>query len=294
MASAEHNAMKLLYSVIPEMIAEPIGWGPFQDHPEAYYFVSRFCEMSDDIPDLSDFPALLAELHKRGVSPDGMFGYAEVTFGGRNPQYFAPGDNWEKCFSNGLARCFDAEEETHGPDEELHQLREAIMALVIPRLLRPLETEGRKLTPRLVHGDLWDGNASVDVNTGNPMIFDPTPLYAHHEYEMAPWWPPRHKMTDAYIAEYIKHFPVSEPANDWKDRGLLYSLRFDMHASSLYTGNPRFRYIAMDTMRDLVKKYPLGYEGYANEKGLSNKSRETDYSHSHLPETRDTVAGAKV
>jgi protein-ribulosamine 3-kinase len=41
---------------------------------------------------------------------------------------------------------------------------------------------------------------------------------------MAPWWAPRHKMTGAYIAEYIKHFPVSEPAEDFESRGLLYSL----------------------------------------------------------------------
>ena len=42
--------------------------------------------------------------------------------------------------------------------------------------------------------------------------------------EMAPWWAPRHKMTGAYIAEYIKHYPVSEPAEDFKDRGALYGL----------------------------------------------------------------------
>jgi len=39
------------------------------------------------------------------------------------------------------------------------------------------------LVPSLVHGDLWDGNASADVETGRPMIFDATPLYAHKECE---------------------------------------------------------------------------------------------------------------
>jgi protein-ribulosamine 3-kinase len=41
---------------------------------------------------------------------------------------------------------------------------------------------------------------------------------------MAPWWAPRHKMTGAYIAEYIKHFLPSEPAEDFESRGHLYSL----------------------------------------------------------------------
>jgi protein-ribulosamine 3-kinase len=48
-------------------------------------------------------------------------------------------------------------------------------------------------------------------------------------------------MTRAYIDEYIKHFQVSDPAEEFDDRGALYCLRFDMHSSSLYPGNLRFR-----------------------------------------------------
>ncbi|KAH6646876.1 hypothetical protein BKA67DRAFT_524502 [Truncatella angustata] len=69
----------------------------------------------------------------------------------------------------------DEEESVHGPDDELTELKTAIIGKVIPRLLSPL-----KIIPRLVHGDLWDGNASAEVNTGNPMIFDPLCLYAHN------------------------------------------------------------------------------------------------------------------
>jgi protein-ribulosamine 3-kinase len=61
------------------------------------------------------------------------------------------------------------------------QLRQAILAKVIPQLLRPMETEGRSVVPRLVHGDLWDGNTSVDTATGGPLIFDACSSYAHHE-----------------------------------------------------------------------------------------------------------------
>ncbi|KAK6829586.1 fructosamine/ketosamine-3-kinase [Apiospora arundinis] len=266
MVSSEYEAMKALYNVMPEIVAEPIAWGTYKEESDIWFYVCRYCELSDDIPDLSDFPALLAEMHRRGASKKGEFGLDLLTYGGRNPHYFPPTNSWEETFSKGLQRTFDMEEETQGPDEEMHRLRDGLMTKVIPRLLRPLETEGRTLTPTLVHGDIWDGNASVDVNTGLPIIFDATPLYAHNEYEMAPWWAPRHKMTGAYIAEYIKHYPVSEPAEDFKDRGALYGLRFDLHASSLYTGNLRHRYIVMDTMRDLLNKYPLGYEGYLKEK----------------------------
>lgn len=180
MVSAEYESMKVLHKVIPEMVAEPIAWGAY-DEPDIYFFVCRFVELSEDIPEVSDFPALLAEMHKRGVSPTGEFGFPITTYSGRNPQYFPPSNTWEECFTKGLTGEFNLEEGTHGPDEEMRRLRQDFMTKVVPRLLRPLETEGRTLVPRLVHGDLWDGNASVDVSNGHPMIFDAVPLYAHNE-----------------------------------------------------------------------------------------------------------------
>jgi fructosamine-3-kinase len=181
MVSAEYHAMSLLHSVVPEMVAEPLAWGAYTEHPDTYFFVCRFHELSDGIPNVKEFPKLVAEFHKRSGSKGGQFGFPITMYGGKNPQTFPLCDSWEECFSRGLEKIFDMEEQTHGPDEEMRELRHGLMTKVIPRLLRPLETEGRTLTPTLVHGDLWDGNASVDVNTGHPMFFDATPLYAHNE-----------------------------------------------------------------------------------------------------------------
>ncbi|AEO68575.1 uncharacterized protein THITE_2118142 [Thermothielavioides terrestris NRRL 8126] len=226
MVSAEYYAMSLLYSVVPHMVAEPLGWGAYTDEPETYFYLCRFLELSGNIPSVTDFPKLVAEFHQRGRSPTGEFGFPITTYGGRNPQTFPLCKSWEECFSRGLENIFDMEEKTHGPDEEMRQLRRGLMTKVIPRLLRPLETEGRVLTPTLVHGDLWDGNASVDKATGRPMIFDATPLYAHNEYELGPWWATRHKMTREYIAGYkaIPGCHPSEPKEDFESRGALYAL----------------------------------------------------------------------
>lgn len=275
MVSAEFQAMSELYSVMPEIVAEPLAWGAYKDEPDTWFYICRFRELSEDIPDVSDFPALLAEMHKRGVSKTGEFGFPVTTFGGRNPRTFPVSKSWEETFSKGLSNTFDIEEESQGKTPEMTELRNGIMTKVVPRLLRPLETEGRKLTPTLVHGDIWDGNASVDVQTGTPLIFDATPMYAHNEYDLAPWWAPRHKMTGSYIAEYIKHYPVSEPTEDFRERGLLYMLNFDLLSSSLYPGNPRHRNLAMNTMRHLLDAFPLGYEGYQKEK----------VANAHLPNT---------
>lgn len=183
MVSSEFRAMSELYRVVPEMVAEPIAWGEYTEMEDTYFFVVRYHELTEDIPDVSDFPALVAEMHKRGPSPTGKFGFPYITYGGKNPQFFPPSDTWEECFAKGMEHMFELEEQTHGPDDELNELKKGLFDKIIPRLLRPLETDGRKLTPRLVHGDLWDGNASVDVNTGHPMIFDATVFYAHNECE---------------------------------------------------------------------------------------------------------------
>ncbi|KAK4223747.1 hypothetical protein QBC38DRAFT_512208 [Podospora fimiseda] len=230
MASCEYHAMTLLHN--------------------AHFFLCCFTNLSNKIPSVANFPALIANFHKnnKNKSPTGEFGFP-ITMPNK---------------------IFDAEEKTHSPDEKFQKLRQNITTKVIPRLLRPLETEGRVLKPTLVHSDLWDGNASVDVDTGKPVIFDATPLcivlgqlIRVSTDELGPWWCPRYKMTDEYIEEYIKHFPKSEPVEDFEDRGAFYNLRFDLHASSLYLGNLKHRQIAINTMKRPLDKYPLGYEWYA-------------------------------
>ena len=53
---------------------------------------------------------------------------------------------------------------------------------VIPRLLRPLESNGRKILPSLVHGDLWYGNAGIiDEGTEEGIVYDPASFWAHNE-----------------------------------------------------------------------------------------------------------------
>lgn len=181
MVSSEFEAMILLFRVIPEMVARPVACGSYESADDTHFFVCEFCELSDDIPDPHPFASLVAELHKRGVSPNGKFGMPYVTFGGNAPQLFPVTESWEECFTTGIRGVFAAELKSQGADEDIEILTSTVLEKVIPRLLRPLAEDGRTITPRLVHGDLWDGNASVDVKTGKPMIFDATPLYAHSE-----------------------------------------------------------------------------------------------------------------
>ena len=73
------------------------------------------------------------------------------------------------------------EEEARGPSDELKQLSEPLLTKVIPRLLRPMESNGRRIEPVLIHGDLWFGNVSVRRDTQQPMMFDASAFWGHNE-----------------------------------------------------------------------------------------------------------------
>ena len=53
-------------------------------------------------------------------------------------------------------------------------------------------------------------------------------FYGLNEYDIGNWRASRHRLGDkAYILSSKRSFPVSEPAEDWGARNLLYSLTFN-------------------------------------------------------------------
>ena len=105
---------------------------------------------------------------------------------------------------------------------------------VVPRLLLPLQENGRVLKPSLIHGDCHDYNTAMDPGTGTAFVFDACSFYGHNEYDTGNWRTPRHILSDkAYIDAYKKLIPVSEPAEDWDARNRLYSLPYNI-GNTLY------------------------------------------------------------
>lgn len=220
-----------------------------------------FHDFSDDLPDIPKFCEKVAQLHTNSVSPTGQYGFHVTTHHGNLAQDNTWNSSWEEFFAQGLRRMLELEEATQGPNEEITKLCVPLFEKVIPRLLRPLESGGSKIKPSLVHGDLWYGNASTDLDTDQPMVYDACCFYAHNEYELGSWRPARNKFGKAFNKAYHRHFKIAEPAADYDDRVGLYSIRFHMHASALYSGNQDFREMMIDEMRRLVEKYPNGFEG---------------------------------
>lgn len=160
-----------------------MAWGSFSGLRGAHYYVCKYYELKNDLPEPQDFCASVAALHRDSQSPNGKFGFDLVTYNGDLPQENSYADSWEEFFANGFKYMLKMNVERGGPWEEALSLESDMLSKVIPRLLRPLEVNGRRVKPALVHGDLWCGNTAVDMETDLPLMYDPSSFYAHNECE---------------------------------------------------------------------------------------------------------------
>jgi len=94
------------------------------------------------------FCAKLANLHHSSTSPNGKFGFHCPTSRAREEW----SDTWEECFVKLIRSLLKMTWDARGPDDDLASLSASLLEVVIPRLLRPLETDGRRVKPSLRHG----------------------------------------------------------------------------------------------------------------------------------------------
>ncbi|KAK0652529.1 Fructosamine/Ketosamine-3-kinase [Cercophora newfieldiana] len=252
----EFAATSAIFEITPDFCPKPIAWGTFKLHPDEHFYICKFYEFSEGVPEPASFCEKLARLHSSHTSPEGKFGFPCTTYNGDLPQDNTWFDSWEEFFGNGLRHILRVRQERAGPSDELDGLLPALFDKVIPRLLRPLETDGRKVIPSLVHGDLWCGNAAIiDEDTEEGIVFDPSSFWAHNEYELGNWRPERNRFTSLYFQTYHSHIPKSEPVEDYDDRNALYGLRFNLHAATLFPNHAEFLQMAVDEIRRLTEKF---------------------------------------
>lgn len=261
-ARGEYEGLKALRAVIPENIPNPVAWGLCARDPSRSFFIAEFRYLDDDLPAMSELVDLVGQLHGGQTSPNGKFGFHTTTFCGRLPNDNRWCDTWEEYFTRNIRELMSIELATHGPHEELERLSAIVLDKVIPRLLRPMETEGRSIRPTLVHGDLWHGNVSIDAETMEPVLYDPGCFYGHHEYDFSMWRAARYRTSQAHVKCYFDKFGASEPTEDKDGRNMLYAMRSDLAVSVLWSANKAIRELAIEGMRRLVAEYGEGYDGY--------------------------------
>ncbi|KAG8405966.1 hypothetical protein J3459_019432 [Metarhizium acridum] len=84
--------------------------------------------------------------------------------------------------------------------------------------------------------DLWDGNIGTDFKTGEVYIFDAISYYPHNEMEIAIWRSPPDSVVGSgvYLKTYLAQMGISEPAEQFEDRHMLYSACAALHAAACH------------------------------------------------------------
>ncbi|KAL8938444.1 MAG: hypothetical protein Q9216_003895 [Gyalolechia sp. 2 TL-2023] len=242
MMEGEFNSMSELYRLAPSFVPKPHAWGRFQmAEPVTHFFLCDFIDMENEMPDPVPFCARLAEIHSSSSSPTGKFGFMVPNCHGKILQLNDWDEDWASFFTKLLVSFFQIEVGINGPWQQYEQAFEVIFTVVIPQLLGPLQADGRTLKPSLVHGDLWEENAAINLASGDPVVFDSSAFYAHNEYELGMWRRRTIKFGRSYFDQYLQHIPPSEPIEQWDDRIRLYSLKFNLAHMIGWPGAPFVR-----------------------------------------------------
>ncbi|KAI4666898.1 uncharacterized protein J4E88_010318 [Alternaria novae-zelandiae] len=140
-------------------------------------------------PEPASLVERVAKMHIEGKSPNGMFGFHVPTVCGKFVRTTKWEKTWAACFTNLLNDVIKYDNETNGPWPEFDAACKQVIAVVIPRLLGALQSDGRSIEPVLIHGDLWEQNVGIDMETGDTILFDPgyewddrNRLYSIHIY----------------------------------------------------------------------------------------------------------------
>lgn len=181
MAMGEYVSSTTLRQYIPDNVVPPVAWGTFQQDESKSFFLTNFRYLVERLPPTPELLAIIKKLHQSSTSPNGKFGFPVTTFYGPPPMDNSWTDSWEEYYTRDFRSSVTYAQRSLGNDPELARVAEQFIQIVIPRLLRPLQTGGNSIKPTLCFGDLWDANIQIDAITNQPVLFDPCSFYGHNE-----------------------------------------------------------------------------------------------------------------
>lgn len=240
MLEGEFHSMSALYEAAPGFVPKPCAWGKLNvTNPDTYYFLCDFIEMTNESPDPVQLATKLTQLHQDSVSPTGQFDFHINTCQGNLAQDTKWNPSWVAFFIQLVRGAMKLNKEIDGDRKDLEPCVERLITHVVPRVLGPLEQNGRQARPCLIHGDLWDGNVGTDATTGELYCFDTSAYYAHYEMEVAMWWARICKILGAkvFLDTYLARMGISEPTELFDDRHRLYSVYMLLHESACHNGS---------------------------------------------------------
>ncbi|KAI1264750.1 Fructosamine kinase-domain-containing protein [Xylariaceae sp. FL1019] len=250
----EHSCMSELYKAMPSIVPTPRGFGQCLD-TDGHYFICDYINITHEQPDPVRLAQRIVELHKTSVSPTGQFGFHVTPYDGKLPLNVAWDSSWESFYTKLLRGVYELDIDTNGIWKELDDAMSITLEKVIPRLLGPLEKDGRFIKPCLIHGDLWEANIGTEQRTGEIYVFDSCAYYAHHEMAVGMWRVDHHRMSsEVYRDEYFKLLAPDEPREEYDDRNRLYAIKERIMYSAHIPGS-QARVRALKDMQYLIEKF---------------------------------------
>ncbi|EME86944.1 uncharacterized protein MYCFIDRAFT_30675 [Pseudocercospora fijiensis CIRAD86] len=267
MFTGEHASLNAMHDVVPTLCPKSYGHGKFADMPNTSFLLTDFLELSSRFSGKSSsgmsLAQKLAKLHTTPAPvPEGydkpQFGFPATTCCGDTPQDNTYESSWADFYANRRLRfIMEQSRKSNGPDKELEQLIENTCTNVIPKLIGDDHLNGgKRITPVVVHGDLWSGNASTGKLPGmsepEELVYDSSAVYGHSEFELGIM-----KMFGGFGASFLKEYhelvPKTEPVEEYEDRVKLYELYHHLNHHALFGGG--YRSGAVSIMRSLIGKY---------------------------------------
>ncbi|KAA8615004.1 phosphatidylinositol-4-phosphate 5-kinase fab1 PtdIns 4 P-5-kinase [Pyrenophora tritici-repentis] len=268
MFEGEHASLKAIHDVVPSLCPQSFGHGQFESQPSTSYLVTDFLHLTGRSGSKSgkaqSLAAKLAKLHTTPApNPEGydkpMFGFPATTCCGDTPQDNSYKESWADFYAENRLRFIVRYAEQRGRrDGEVRKLVERTASEVVPRLIGDAHlNNGKGVTPVVVHGDLWSGNASVGVigsDKGEPedVVYDSSACYAHSEFELGIM-----KMFGGFGGSFLKEYheicPKTEPVEEYADRVKLYELYHHLNHYAMFGGS--YRSGAVGIMNNLIRKY---------------------------------------
>ncbi|KAK4608918.1 Ketosamine-3-kinase [Fulvia fulva] len=267
MFEGEHQSLKAIYSAVPTLCPNSFGHGEFVDAPGTSFLVTDYLDLSGGRRGSKGkgmtLAQKLAKLHTTPApTPAGydkpQFGFPATTCCGDTPQDNTYESSWADFYANRRLRfILKQSDKSNGKDPELTDLIEKTCTTVVPNLIGDSHlNNGNGITPVVVHGDLWSGNASSgklpSMAEAEDIVYDSSACYAHSEFELGIM-----KMFGGFggkfLEEYHELVPKTEPVGEYEDRVKLYELYHHLNHHALFGGG--YRSGAVGIMKSLIGKY---------------------------------------
>ncbi|KAN0060813.1 hypothetical protein ACQY0O_007472 [Thecaphora frezii] len=241
MRSALERCPEDAHTLVPEVHATGVAEGG-----KKAYLVTDYLEMNGRVRSKGQklLGERLANMHKEGRSENGLFGFDVPTHCGVTEQDNTWMEKWSDFWADRRIGEVVKRIVAERSDDELAKLEQQMREKVYPLLLKPLDG---KISPAVLHGDLWSGNVGEDANTSNPVIFDPSSYYGHNEAELGIM----HMFggfTSDFFDSYHSILPRCQPYYDERIR--LYELYHHLNHALMFGGS--YRGGAVSIMKRLI------------------------------------------